>query len=133
MEECLYKTRSSLFNFDLFLTLIMSVLGFFIHIFLGVILSILSIIMASSILSVRIFLYKDRIEMKNGIVLKTFHKSMPLENAKTVTYTSSLLGKLLNYGDVTIGTYNATDGFTLKGVKNAKILSENIKSLMYEK
>jgi hypothetical protein len=94
---------------------------------------ILTLIMASSILSVRIFLFKDRIEMKNGFVLKTFHKSMPLENAKTVTYSGSLLGKLLNYGDVTIGTYNATDGFTLKGVKNAKQLSENIKALMYEK
>lgn len=133
MEECIYKTRSSLFNFDLFLTLALSVFGFFIHWFLGTLMLVLTLIMASSILSVRIYLFKDRIEMKNGFVLKTFHKSMPLENAKTVTYTSSLVGKLLNYGDVTVGTYNATDGFTLKGVKNAKILSENIKSLMYEK
>lgn len=133
MDGYLYKTGSSIFNFDLFLTLVLSIFGFFIHIALGLIMIVLTVFMASSILSVRIFLYKDRIELKNGLFLKTFCKSMPLENAKTVTYSSGLMGKILNYGDVTIGTYNATDGFTLKGVRNAKLLSENIKTLLYEK
>ena len=132
MEECLYKTRVSLWNLDIFLYFVIDVFAWFIHYILGILFFVLLVGWIVSVVGMRIYVYKDRIEYKAGFIFKTFSKSMPINKATTITYSSDLLGKIFSYGDIVIGTYNDLDGFRLKGVKNAKMLCENIKSLMYD-
>ena len=78
------------------------------------------------------YVYGDRIEYKVGFILKTSTKLMPLRNVSVVNYSSDLIGKIFNYGDILIGTYDRRDSISIKGVKNAKILTENIKILMHK-
>lgn len=132
MDECIYKTRVSLWNLDIFLYFIIDVFAWFIHYVLGIVFLVLLVGWILSVIGMRIYVYKDRIEYKAGFILKTFSKTMAIDKATTITYSSDLLGKIFNYGDIVIGTYNDFDSFRLKGVKNAKMLCENVKTLMYE-
>ena len=131
MEEYLYKTRVSLWNLDIFLYFVIDVFAWFIHYALGIVFFVFLVGWIVSVVGMRIYVYKDRIEYRAGFIFKTFSKSMPINKATTITYSSDLLGKIFNYGDIVIGTYNDLDGFRLKGVKNAKMLCENVKLLMY--
>jgi len=133
MNNYLYKTRGTLIDSDLLVYLLGIVFGWIIHFGVGLIVLALFLFRIISILSMRVYIYRDRVEYKTGFIIKTFTKSMPLSNVTMVSYSSDLLGKIFNYGDIIIGTYNSYDSFVLKGLKNAKMLSENIKSLMYEK
>jgi hypothetical protein len=113
--------------------LISCIFGWIVNVWVGIIITIFLAFWVVSIVGMRIIVYKDKIEYKVGFFLKTFSKSMPIDKACTITYTSDIFGKIFNYGDIIIGAYNHLDGFKLKGVKNAKMLCENVKALMYGK
>lgn len=130
MSNYIYKTRVSLFNLDLFLIFVLCVFSWFINFWICLATFILFVFWLVNIISMRIYVYENRIEYKAGFILKTYTKSMPINHAVTVTYSSGLLGKIFNYGDVIIGTYNNLDGFRLNGVKNVKMLCENINVLI---
>lgn len=131
-KNYLYKTRVSLVNLDVILLFVISILAFFINVFAGVIIFVLFLFWVISIVSMRIYVYEDRIEYKTGIIIKTYSKTMPLKNVSVINYSSDILGKIFNYGDIVIGTFNVNDSFNIKGVKNAKMLCENLKALLYK-
>ena len=126
----LYKTRVSLINIDVFLLFIIDVLTWFIHPILGLAFLFLFVLWIINIIGMRMYVYEDRIEYKVGFILKTSTKVMPLRNISVINYSSDLIGKIFNYGDIVIGTYDSRDSINVKGVKNAKMLTENIKLLM---
>ena len=129
-KDYLYKSRVSLLNFDLLFTLIISVLGFVIHPILGLCMLFIFFIHVINAISNRIFVYEDRIEYKIGFFLKTSSKMMPLRNISVINCSCSIFGKILNYGDIFISTYDRAEGINIKNVKNAKMLTENIKTLI---
>jgi hypothetical protein len=130
MGEYLYKTRGSLFTFSMLILEICVCISFFISPILGCVSIFLLAITIINILSLRVYVYKDRVVYKTGIILKTSSKVMPLRKVCVVTYNSSIWGKIFNYGDIIIGTYNDIDSFVMPSIKNAKMFSENINSLL---
>ena len=130
MKKCLYKARGSFFNSGILSTLILAVISIFFHYIIALLAFILLVVSVLNCLSDRVYVYEDKIVYKHGILLKTSYKMMPLRNVCSVTYNSSLFSKILNYGDVIIGTYNNQDSFVLIGIRNAKMLAENITSLI---
>lgn len=132
MNEYLYKTRCSLFTSDIIFAFLLFVFSIFIHPILVVLTFISLAFQVVSVIGTRVLVYEDRIEYRIGFILKTSSKTLPLNKTCAVTYSSTLLGKLFNFGDISIGSYNDFDGITLRGVKNAKMLSENLKSLIYK-
>jgi len=128
----LYKTRMSLINLDVFLLFVIDVFAWFLNFWAGIIFLFLLFFLIINIISMRMYVYEDRIEYKVGFVLKTYTKSMSLNKISIVSYSSDVFGKLFNYGDIIIGTYNEKDNFNLKGMKNAKMLTENIKELVFK-
>ena len=130
MKKCLYKARGSLFNSNILCTLILAMVSVFFHYIIALLSFILLVTSILSCLSDRVYVYEDKIVYKRGIILKTSYRMMPLRNVCSVTYNSSIFGKLLNYGDVIIGTYNNQDSFVLIGISKAKMLCENISSLI---
>ena len=130
MKKWLYKARGSFFNSGILSTLILAVISIFFHYIIALLAFILLVVSVLNCLSDRVYVYEDKIVYKHGILLKTSYKMMPLRNVCSVTYNSSLFSKILNYGDVIIGTYNNQDSFVLIGIRNAKMLAENITSLI---
>lgn len=130
MKKCLYKARGSLFNSGILSTLILALVAVFLNYIIALLAFGLLVMSILNCLSDCVYVYEDKVVYKRGIILKTSYRMMPLRNVCSVTYNSSIFGKILNYGDVIIGTYNNQDSFVLIGISNAKILAENITSLI---
>lgn len=130
MNECLYKSRMSLVNLDVILLLCVSIIGAFVNLWICLGFSILFLIGVISMLGTRICVYEDRIVYKAGFLLKTSEKTIFLKNISLVSYSSDLLGKIFKYGDIIIATYSERYSFNLKGMKNAKMLCDNINILL---
>lgn len=133
MKKCIYKSRMSLFNLDIFLWGIISIILFYIHFYVflfGIMILMLWIVF---IIGTRICVYEDKIEYRVGFVLKTSVSTILIRNITFVSCSQTLLGKLLNFGDIVIGTYNEEYSISIKGMKNAKMLTDNINILINNK
>lgn len=133
MDNYLYKTRMSLINLDVFLMLILSCVSFFVNIWCGVLACLLLFFWCVFIIGTRIYVYQDKVVYKVGFFLKTSVKILKVDTISMVSYSNSLFGKIFNYGDVIISSYNENSSFSLKGMKNAKMLCENICELINKK
>ena len=129
-NDYLYKTRVSLVNLDVILLFVIDVIAWLFYPILGVAFFILLVFWIIIFVGMRMYVYEDRIEYKVGFILKTSNKVMPLRNVSVINYSSDLIGRIFNYGDILIGAYDRRDSISIKGVNNAKILTENIKILM---
>ena len=56
-----------------------------------------------------------------------------LKDVSSVTYTSNVIGKLFNFGDITAVAYTMDGGINIRGVKNAKMFVDNIMVLITNK
>lgn len=130
-DNYLYKTRVSLVNLDVFLLAIIAVFAFFVNVWIGLAVFCVLMFWIISMVSMRMYIYEDRIEYRAGYILKTYVKRLPLKNISVISYSSDFVGKIFNYGSIVIGTYNEKDSISLKGMKNAKMLVTNIKALIY--
>ena len=126
MKQCIYKTRMSLFNLDVILWGIISVILSFINIYLFMLSFVVLIFWVLFIVGTRICLYEDKIEYRVGFILKTSVSTIFIKNISFVNCSQDLLGKIFHYGDIIIATYNEKYSFTIKRMKNAKMLIDNI-------
>ena len=130
MKQCIYKTRMSLFNLDVILWGIISVILSFINIYLFMLSFVVLIFWVLFIVGTRICLYEDKIEYRVGFILKTSVSTIFIKNISFVNCSQDLLGKIFHYGDIIIATYNEKYSFTIKRMKNAKMLIDNINILI---
>lgn len=130
MGQCIYKSRMSLFNLDIILWSVISVILYFVNIYFFLFAVAVLICWIFFMLGTRICLYEDKIEYRVGFVVKTSVSTVLIKNISFVSFSQDLLGRIFHYGDVVIGTYNEKYSFTLKGMKNAKMLVENINVLI---
>ena len=130
MGQCIYKSRMSLFNLDIILWSIISVILYFVNIYFFLFAIAVLVCWIFFMLGTRICLYEDKIEYRVGFVVKTSVSTVLIKNISFVSLSQNLLGRMFHYGDVVIGTYNEKYSFTLKGMKNAKMLADNINILI---
>ena len=129
MENYLYKTRATFISLDLLFYIVLNIFAWFIHYWLGIATLFFVVIQVVNIVFSRVYIYSDKIEYKVGLISSS-EKIIPINKTCAITYSSGFLGKLFNFGDIIVGTYNALDGIRIKNVKNARMLCENIKSLI---
>ena len=132
LKNYLYKTRMSLFNFDFVFLCIVCFLAYIVNKWAGLASLLLFTFWTINIITMRVYVYENFIEYKAGVFINTYTKTIPMRNVGTIKYKSSVIGKILNYGDVVLNTYNGVEYLNLKGVKNAKMFCENVKVLMLE-
>ena len=130
MKQCIYKTRMSLFNLDIILWGIISIILAFINIYLFLFSFVVFMFWVLFIVGTRICVYEDKIEYRVGFVLKTSVSTILIKNISFVNCSQDLLGKIFHYGDIVIATYSEKYSFTIKGIKNAKMLIDNINILI---
>ena len=129
----LYKSRVSLFDLDILIWVIVCIFGFLLNIIIGILAFLVLLFWVFSIVGMRIYVYEDRIQYKAGFILKTSSKIVQLKKVASISYSSDLIGRVFNYGDVVISTYSEKEGISLRRVKNAKMLVDNINELLKDK
>lgn len=129
----LYKSRVSLFDLDILIWLVVCVFGFFLSPIIGVLAVLVLLFWVVNTVGMRIYVYEDKLEYKAGFILKVSSKTLLLKNVSSISYSTDLIGRIFNYGDVVVSTYSETAGISIKKVKNAKMLVENINELLRNK
>ena len=129
-NNCLYSTRMVVFD-GVFLFWIVAVLGaFFIHFILGVLVGLSFISNCIRALTTRVYVFDNRIEYKTGFILSISKRTILFRSVSAVDYSSGLIGKCLNYGNVIVYGYNDGATVNIRNVKNARMLVSNIQELL---
>ena len=119
MEAKYTATRSSLFDFNFFICILLLVLG--------LIPGILYILVKNlSAHSYKVMFYDDKYIVKSGII-NTHEDELVFKGVLAVSIDQSLKGKMFNFGDVKVDVVGANN-ITLCGVKDPEALKKYLLS-----
>ena len=85
-----------------------------------------------SIVSMRIYLYEDKIVFKTGLFIKCSTKTVPINVITCVECTTNVIGKIFHYGDIYLGSVSGKSSFILKNIKEAQMFCENVNEILYK-
>ena len=119
MEAKYTATRSSLFDFNFFICILLLVLG--------LIPGIIYILVKNlSTHSYKVMFYDDKYIVKSGII-NTHEDELVFKGVLAVSIDQSLKGKMFNFGDVKVDVVGANN-ITLCGVKDPEALKKYLLS-----
>ena len=119
MEAKYTATRSSLFDFNFFICILLLVLG----LIPGIIYILVKNLSAHSY---KVIFYDDKYIVKSGII-NTHEDESVFKGVLTVSINQSLKGKMFNFGDVKVDVVGKNN-ITLYGVKNPEALKKYLQS-----
>lgn len=119
MEAKYTATRSSLFDFNFFICILLLVLG----LIPGIIYILVKNLSAHSY---KVMFYDDKYIVKSGII-NTHEDELVFKGVLAVSIDQSLKGKMFNFGDVKVDVVGANN-ITLCGVKDPEALKKYLLS-----
>ena len=119
MEAKYTATRSSLFDFNFFICILLLVLG----LIPGIIYILVKNLSAHSY---KVIFYDDKYIVKSGII-NTQEDELVFKGVLAVSINQSLKGKMFNFGDVKVDVVGANN-ITLCGVKDPEALKKYLLS-----
>ena len=119
MEAKYTATRSSLFDFNFFICILLLVLG----LIPGIIYILVKNLSAHSY---KVIFYDDKYIVKSGII-NTHEDELIFKGVLAVSIDQSLKGKMFNFGDVKVDVVGANN-ITLCGVKDPEALKKYLLS-----
>ena len=119
MEAKYTATRSSLFDFNFFICILLLVLG----LIPGIIYILVKNLSAHSY---KVMFYDDKYIVKSGII-NTHEDELVFKGVLAVSIDQSLKGKMFNFGDVKVDVAGANN-ITLCGVKDPEALKKYLLS-----
>ena len=119
MEAKYTATRSSLFDFNFFICILLLVLG----LIPGIIYILVKNLSAHSY---KVLFYDDKYIVKSGII-NTHEDELVFKGVLAVSIDQSLKGKMFNFGDVKVDVVGANN-ITLCGVKDPEALKKYLLS-----